>query len=172
MYTVESDGQQVQVTERKFYERLMWTAEGLEANAERQYRSQQQGFPDLLRDWKPFLTTMAKYSKVVSQIEDKELRDLFSRLLEQTHSFLTEVDDELVAAVANRVGLPFPQTQGKRNQLLREMEDLIDSGIGMQTDEGYRKVLLKAEVALNEIHATKKKIDERLAEHLARLDAS
>ena len=172
MYTVESDGQQVQVTERVFYEDLRRAAEWLALNAERQHRSQRQGFPDLRGKWKPTLINMDRDStNLVPQIQDRELRELFHFLIGQTRAFLTEVDDQFVAPMAKRAGMPFPRTQRARNKLAGELEGMLFSGIDL-IDDAYREVLPKAEQALNEIRATRKRIDEILADHLSRLDAS
>ena len=171
MYTFEFDGHQTQVTERVFYEDLRRAAEWLELNAERQHRSQRQGFPDLRGKWKPTLINMDRDSTNLGpQIQDRELRELFHLLIEQTRSFLTEVDDQFVASMAKRAGIPFPRTQRARNKLASELEGMLFSGIEL-IDDAYREVLPKAEQALNEIRATRKRIDEKLAEHFARLDA-
>ncbi len=168
MYTVEIDGQKVEVTTKVFYDRLKIEAEWLEVLATAHYTLQTQGVPDILGNNKVFLRRIDEaLHNVVPQITDEELRTNFRHLYWQAQKILADINKQLSAVIAKRVGLPMPETK-REAEILEEMRQSLLYEETPLINDDYRQVLKIADNAIKEFRATKQQIDNRLTQRLTR----
>ena len=167
MKLLRYEGQTQKVTELEFLAWLEALADGECLLAESFYGGHLGGLPDIEQKlWVSLVGETSEYiHKLIQQIDDDELREMFLNLEHLSRQRAVELDNQLVAEIAQFLNLPDYKTLKDRRKILREMDNYTTTGKGRIWihQPGYQQIARQSEQNLAAVIELKEKIDERIA---------
>lgn len=165
MCRVYFDDYTIETSEKKFLYLLESIAGSTHAFA-LHFGSGVAGFPDITGNIKKLWRDRGNdhIQTILSQIDDKELHDLFSSLGKQIQK-LYELDNQLIATIATFFDLPTPQTQAEYRKVAR-LTNKYNGAIWVNEPE-YQQIAHQMRDAIEAADEIKQQIDNKVQAFLS-----